>query len=539
MKLALLPTLRLGVLPLSCLGGAALLLAPARPSSAFSTLGGRLAVDERDVRVLDNFADAATNDNVTPDPWFPGAVGAELAIWKAIVEWGSDAHGDGSGDSTQPQLGDGGANFDAFWAGAANEVGNVDSNIVSKVNSCSGGVLAYCESALVTGWRIRFCEAWTWSDGPGTIPNGQYDLQGVMVHEYGHALGLGHSNVSGATMWPSIGSGNTSARSISPDDIAGVQHIYGVRDPAKPTIVATVAQAGILTIHGTNFTPTNQVWFAPATPSGAATLDPRVVVMGVTSDGARITLAIPPEAGAGDVIVKVSVPGPSSLTNAFPTDLVGTIGDAPTVDPDLTSIAPAAIPALDPGTSHGVTLTGTDLHFTTEVLLDGLPLAPSRWVIVDPTTIAVDMPQVATLGAHTLAVGNGVTSDALPITLVANALPALQLASGDPFVAVDRDDGLAIVVAGPVGSVQRIYASSSSVPSVNAFLSLALGNGFTNLVNAGQATIPASGWLQINVPTAALPDPGAGSFIFYLQTVELAFPTPFDASNLQSMELFQ
>ena len=30
------------------------------------------------------------NQNVTPDPSFPGAVGAPLAIWKAVVEWGSE-----------------------------------------------------------------------------------------------------------------------------------------------------------------------------------------------------------------------------------------------------------------------------------------------------------------------------------------------------------------------------------------------------------------------------------------------------------------
>jgi hypothetical protein len=528
------------VLPALCLGAAAFLLAPPRTSSAFSVLGSNLTVNERDVRVWDNFSDAASNDNVTPSPMFPGALGAELALWKGIVEWGSEAHGDGSGDSSQPVLGSGGANFDAFWAGAADEVGQVDSNIVSKTNSCSGGVLAYCESSISTGWRIRFCDSWTWSDGPGAITGGHFDLQGVMAHEYGHALGLGHSGVSGTTMWPSVGSGVTTTRSIEADDVAGVQHIYGVRDPLKPTIEATVAHGGLLTIHGTNFTPTNNaVWFRPASATDAFTLDPRVIVSDLSSDGTRITVTIPPDAGPGDVAVKVGFAGHASMSNAFPTDLVGTFGDPPDIVPDLASIAPATIEALAPGTDYGVTLTGTDLDFTTEILLDGVAIAPSRWVLVDPTTIAVDMPQVATLGAHTLGVGNGIASESLPITIAANAQPALQLASGDPFASVDRDDGLTILIAGPVGSVQRIYVSGSDQPSVNAWFSLALGAQFTQLVNAGQVTIPAKGWLQIDVPTAALPDPGAGSFVFYGQAVELAFPAPFDAGNLQSMELFQ
>jgi hypothetical protein len=54
----------------------------------------------------------------------------------------------------------------------------------------------------------------------------EYDIDGIMVHEVGHVIGLGHSSVSGATMYPSISACNTSARTLASDDIAGRDDLY-------------------------------------------------------------------------------------------------------------------------------------------------------------------------------------------------------------------------------------------------------------------------------------------------------------------------
>jgi hypothetical protein len=531
---------KLCLLPAFCLAFAALLLAPARPGEAFSLLGSNLSVNERHARVFDNFADASANDNTTPSGQFPGQTGAELALWKGIVEWGSLPHGDGSGDSTQTVLGSGGANFDAFWAGAASAIGSSASNVVSKVNSCSSGVLAYCEAPIETGWRIRFCESWTWNDGPGSIPGGHFDLQGVMAHEYGHALGLGHSTVGNATMFPSVGSGVTDTRSIEADDVAGVQAIYGVRAPTKPTIVATVAQGGTLTIHGTGFTAeNNQVWFRPSAASSPDS-DPRLIVSGLSSNGARLTLPIPAGAAPGDVLVKVGVSGHVSVSNAFPTDLVGTFGTPPVAHPAITSVSPATIDALIPGSAQSITLTGADLDLASAVLLDGVALDPTRYTIVNASTITLDMPQASSLGDHKLGVSDGIVTDEFTVTIVAPALPKLEVGSGDPFNVVDRDDGLPMIVSGRVGSLHRVLASFSPVPSSNAYVSLDLGNGFSQIFVGVSVVIPASGWALVTFPPSALFDPGPGpGLTFYNQTVDLTFPTPFDVSNLQTMVLVQ
>lgn len=54
----------------------------------------------------------------------------------------------------------------------------------------------------------------------------EYDIDGIMVHEVGHVIGIGHSSVSGATMYPSISSCNTSARSLATDDVNAKNDLY-------------------------------------------------------------------------------------------------------------------------------------------------------------------------------------------------------------------------------------------------------------------------------------------------------------------------
>lgn len=307
------------VLPATALGLAAVLLVPSE-TEAFAVIGTSLSTSQRHFRVYDNFTDATANDNTTPDTNFPGFTGAEMAIWKGAAEWGSRLHGTGNGDPSQPgDVGSGGANFDFYFVGNATGVGNIGDNICSEISGSSGGVLAFTEYFLppgFTGWRMRFYQGWTWADGPTTgIPGTQIDIQGVACHELGHALGLDHSSVAGATMQPAISGTGTSQRSISADDIAGVQSIYGVALATKPIISSLVPALGQVTINGSNFSATNnQVWFTSLNATGGTS----VVVSGVPSSGSQITVSLPATAGPGDILVKTSGSGNASLSNAFP-----------------------------------------------------------------------------------------------------------------------------------------------------------------------------------------------------------------------------
>jgi predicted Zn-dependent protease len=56
--------------------------------------------------------------------------------------------------------------------------------------------------------------------------SGEYDIDGIMTHEVGHVIGLGHSSVSGATMYPSVSACNFNNRTLEADDIAGKNDLY-------------------------------------------------------------------------------------------------------------------------------------------------------------------------------------------------------------------------------------------------------------------------------------------------------------------------
>lgn len=57
---------------------------------------------------------------------------------------------------------------------------------------------------------------------------GQTDVASIAAHEAGHYLGLGHSDVEAATMFPTVNQGDISLRTLHADDIAGARALYGV-----------------------------------------------------------------------------------------------------------------------------------------------------------------------------------------------------------------------------------------------------------------------------------------------------------------------
>ncbi|XP_008828130.1 matrix metalloproteinase-27 [Nannospalax galili] len=73
-------------------------------------------------------------------------------------------------------------------------------------------------------------EKWTTRDGEG------FNLFLVAAHEFGHSLGLSHSSDQTALMFPNYASLDPNKYPLSPDDISGIQSIYGSlpKVPHKP-----------------------------------------------------------------------------------------------------------------------------------------------------------------------------------------------------------------------------------------------------------------------------------------------------------------
>lgn len=109
-------------------------------------------------------------------------------------------------------------------------------NFRDPTGACSGSCLAATFTGYYSGSTIYDADivtntshSWTsqGEDPGGSGCSGEFYVEGVMVHEAGHGLGLGHSSVSGATMFPSVSSCNNGPATTASDDDAGINALYG------------------------------------------------------------------------------------------------------------------------------------------------------------------------------------------------------------------------------------------------------------------------------------------------------------------------
>ncbi|XP_043725456.1 metalloendoproteinase 5-MMP-like [Telopea speciosissima] len=91
----------------------------------------------------------------------------------------------------------------------------------------SMGTLAHAFSPTAGLFHLDSAEDWV-IDGDVTTSTSTVaiDMESVAVHEIGHVLGLGHSSVEEAIMYPSI-SARTRKTELATDDIQGIQELYG------------------------------------------------------------------------------------------------------------------------------------------------------------------------------------------------------------------------------------------------------------------------------------------------------------------------
>ncbi|KAL7115181.1 hypothetical protein ACP275_04G169400 [Erythranthe tilingii] len=74
--------------------------------------------------------------------------------------------------------------------------------------------------------RVHFDAHQNWSLGGNIINGNTIDLQTVALHELGHALGLDHSMIFKAVMFPTIYRGER--KGIHKDDIDGIKQLYNL-----------------------------------------------------------------------------------------------------------------------------------------------------------------------------------------------------------------------------------------------------------------------------------------------------------------------
>ncbi|XP_021300564.1 metalloendoproteinase 3-MMP-like [Herrania umbratica] len=82
-----------------------------------------------------------------------------------------------------------------------------------------GGTIAHAFAPTIGRFHYDADETWSVSATPGTL-----HLETVALHEIGHLLGLGHSSIQNAIMYPSIAPGTS--KGLDRDDIEGIKALY-------------------------------------------------------------------------------------------------------------------------------------------------------------------------------------------------------------------------------------------------------------------------------------------------------------------------
>jgi len=136
--------------------------------------------------------------------------------------------------------------FRFAYAGPSSQTTNTNDqiNLVLFRDAANGSAIAttywWSSNNRIIDADIVFWDAgFTFFAGTTGCSGGFY-IEDIAAHEFGHALGMGHSDIAGATMYPSVSYCNTANRTLDADDIAGVRTLYPPLTPPTPTGVRII-----------------------------------------------------------------------------------------------------------------------------------------------------------------------------------------------------------------------------------------------------------------------------------------------------------
>lgn len=164
----------------------------------------------------------------------------------------------------------GGSPFRYFYGGTVSDTATAHDyrNVAIFRNVSNGGTIATTYSWWTTGGSLLDSDIIFWDGGfkfytgtaGCTTTTASIYIEDVATHELGHALGLSHSSVSDATMYPSTAYCSQSNRTLASDDVAAIRSLYGTTAIVAPNTAPSVVITS--PANGATFSSTASISFA-------------------------------------------------------------------------------------------------------------------------------------------------------------------------------------------------------------------------------------------------------------------------------------
>jgi hypothetical protein len=163
-----------------------------------------------------------------------------------------------------------GTPFRFSYAGQVNDTTTAHDtrSVIVFRQATNGGAIASTYAWSVNGLLVEsdivfWDGGFKFFTGSSGCSSGVY-VEDIAAHELGHALGLSHSSVGDATMYGSYGACSQTQRTLSSDDIAGAQKLYGTVSGSGGTTATNTAPSVTITspVNGVTVTAGTLVTFA-------------------------------------------------------------------------------------------------------------------------------------------------------------------------------------------------------------------------------------------------------------------------------------
>jgi hypothetical protein len=317
--------------------------------------------------------------------------------------------------------------------------------------------------------------------------SGGYYIEEIAVHEFGHALGLDHSSVSTATMYPGAYQCATWKSSLDPDDISALESVYppgGTTTDTAPSVTVSSPGNDSAFMQGT---PVNFSGSASDKEDGNLSADIawRSSIDGALGTGAAVSRVL--SAGTHTITAQVVDSGGMAATKTLSITVAAPANTAPAV----TITSPSNNASFVQGTTVTMSGSASDAE-------DGALTTKIAWTSSLDGALGTggSVSRVLSLGTHVITAqvsDSGGSTKSASVTVVVkapvNSLPTVTISS--PSNGASFSAGSTVTFNGSASDAEDGTLSSSIVWSSSIDGPLGMGATVSRTLSSGSHTIAA------------------------------------------------